>query len=186
MSQKKQRRKDNMFRFLFSRDPTLFSAAWLPSGPSRATLDTPDKSRKEISRHKGSLCNAVKLHWFSFFLFFCVYLTDNIKLLLCVMPRRALEITSASPSPLSYWVKMLDEVACRDLSNLLVLIFPFSAEESKSPNRKLDLCPTFLSVLISFLIYVLMRKQSQLNPTVVSIKKSVLKSFSSSCPIFKL
>lgn len=104
MSQKKQRRKDNMFRFLFSRDPTLFSAAWLPSGPSRATLDTPDKSRKEISRHKGSLCNAVKLHWFSFFFFFCVYLTDNIKLLLCVMPRRALEITLASPLP--SWVKM--------------------------------------------------------------------------------
>lgn len=39
-------------------------------------------------------------------LFFCVYLTDNMKSLLCVMPKRALEITLASPSPLTSWVKM--------------------------------------------------------------------------------
>lgn len=44
---------------------------------------------------------------FPFFIFFCVYLTDNIKSLLCVMPVRASEITLASPSPLSFWVKTL-------------------------------------------------------------------------------
>lgn len=86
--------------------PTLFSPALLPLGLENNSLHPRQKyrGRKEISRHKSSLCNAVKLHWF-FFVFF-VYLTDNIKLLLHVMSRWALEITSALPVLLNSLVKM--------------------------------------------------------------------------------
>lgn len=65
MSQQKQWRKDNMSSFLLSGSHIVLSSS-APPWASRATLDTPDKSRKEISRHKSSLCNAVKFHWFSF------------------------------------------------------------------------------------------------------------------------
>ncbi len=49
--------------------PTLFSPALLPLGLENGSLHPRQKytGRKEISRHKGSLCNAVKLHWFFFF-----------------------------------------------------------------------------------------------------------------------
>lgn len=65
MSQQKQWRKDNMSSFLLSGSHIVLSSS-APPWALRATLDTQDKSRKEISRHKSSLCNAVKLHWFSF------------------------------------------------------------------------------------------------------------------------
>lgn len=54
--------------------PTLFSSALLPLGLENNSLHPRQKyrGRKEISRHKSSLCNAVKLHWF-IYLFFCIF-----------------------------------------------------------------------------------------------------------------
>lgn len=63
-------RKDNMCSFLLG---FPHCSHWLCSPwASRTTLYTPDKSteaEKKISRHKSSLCNADKLHWFFFFFF---------------------------------------------------------------------------------------------------------------------
>lgn len=140
MSQKKQRRKDNTFRFPFSRVPTLFSPARLPSGPSRATRDTPDKSRKEISRHKGSLCNAVKLHWFSFFLFFLRILDRQHKIVALCHAKEGLgdHAGFAFAAQFSGRNVVLDQAVCRDLSDLLAqgfLLF-FSAESSVRPHSR--------------------------------------------------
>lgn len=97
---RRRRRKKRQRAVLPPRIPTLFLPALLPLGLENDSLHPRQKytGRKEISRHKGSLCNAVRLHWF---FFLPVYLTDNIKSLLHVMSSWASEIASALPIPFS-------------------------------------------------------------------------------------
>lgn len=116
-------------------------------------------------------------------LFFCVYLTDNMKSLLCVMPKRALEITLASPSPLTSWVKMfLGRGSVRRPQNfgsvkITVLV---SAEATTSWGRP---HARFLSkFLVSFTWLLNVKpdgkagwRQSRLPLAVGPIKKSMLK-----------
>lgn len=103
-SQQKLRRKDNMRSFLlgFPHCSRQLCSPWAWENNS-AHPRQKYTGRKEISRHKGSLCNAVKLHWF---FFPSVYLTDNMKSLLHVMSRWALGITLALPILLISLVKM--------------------------------------------------------------------------------
>lgn len=59
-----KKKKETCAAVLPPRIPTLFLPALLPLGLENDSLHPRQKytGRKEISRHKGSLCNAVKLH----------------------------------------------------------------------------------------------------------------------------
>lgn len=88
-----------------SLDSHIVLASSAPSEPwEQVSVHSRQKytGRKEISRHKSSLFNAVKLHWF----FPPVYLTDNIKSLLRVMSSWASEIASVLPISFSSLVEM--------------------------------------------------------------------------------
>lgn len=68
----KQSRKENMHPFASSYSHIVLAGA-APPGPRQQLAAHQTKvqaERKEISRHKSSLCNAVKLHWFYVFFSF--------------------------------------------------------------------------------------------------------------------